>query len=152
MKAHLPGTNPPFDRAHRDRGGPTARVWLRWDQAKTIPHKNQLLPLPLEVEVVVASAPRIEHRAAAGTLVGTLQILPDRQFHPANPAQDRPLVPLAPRPDFDRVAGQCVVAVLARMVGATALHLDRDDIHWLVVMSAAGLSIKTDSVNMGPRI
>src|ERR1700728_265769 len=101
--------------------------------------------------MIVIAAPRIEHRAAAETPVGTLQILPDRQCHSANPAQDRPLVPLAPRPDFDRVAGQCVVAVLARMVGATALHLDRDDIHWLVVMSAAGLSIKSQSANMGPR-
>jgi hypothetical protein len=43
------------------------------------------------------------------------------------------------------------MAVLARIVVATALHLDRDDIHWLVVMSAAGLSVKTNSVHLGLR-
>jgi hypothetical protein len=44
------------------------------------------------------------------------------------------------------------MAVLARIVVATALHLDRDDIHWLVVVSAASLSVKTNSVHLGPRV
>jgi hypothetical protein len=49
------------------------------------------------------------------------------------------------------MAGHCVMAVLARIVVATTLHLDRDDIHRFVVMSATGLSVKTDSVYLGPR-
>ena len=98
----------------------------------------------------MASASGIEHRATCRALVGTFQILPDRQFGPAYPAQDRWLIPFFLWPDFDCVAGQCIVAVLARIVGAAALHLDRDDIHGLFVMNATGLSVKTDSVNVGP--
>jgi len=102
--------------------------------------------------MVVVSASWIEHRATARALVGAFEVLPDGQFHSANPAQDRALVPVASQPDYDFVVGQCVVAVLARIVGATALHLDRDDIHRLVVMIAAGLSIKTDSAHVRPSV
>jgi hypothetical protein len=63
------------------------------------------LPLLLEVEVVVASASRIEHRATRGALVRTLEVLPDGQFRPTGPAQDRTLIPFASRPHFDFVAG-----------------------------------------------
>ena len=102
--------------------------------------------------MVVVSASWIEHRATARALVGAFEVLPDGQFHSANPAQDRALVPVASQPDYDFVVGQCVVAVLARIVGATALHLDCDDIDWLVVVSATSLSVKTDSVNVGSRL
>ena len=61
------------------------------------------------------------------------------------------MIPFSLWPNFDRMAGQYVMALLARIVVATALHLDRDDIHWLVVVSAAGLSVKTNSVHLGPR-
>ena len=110
------------------------------------------LPLLLEVEVVVAPASGIEHRATLGALFRTLEILPDGQFRPTGPAQDRTLVPFASRPHLDFVAGQGFVAVLTRIVCAAALHLDCDDIHWLVVVSATSLSVKTDSVNVGSRL
>ena len=100
--------------------------------------------------MVVVSASRIEHRAAAWALVGTFQILADSQLYSACTTQDCRLIPFGLWPDFDRMDGECIMAVFARIVGVTALHLDRDDVHWLVVMSAAGLSVKTDSVHLGP--
>jgi hypothetical protein len=106
--------------------------------------------LPLEIEMVVVSASRIEHRAAAWALVGTFQILADSQLYSACTTQDCRLIPFRLWPDFDRMAGECVMADLARIVVATALHLDRDDVHWFVVMSAAGLSVKIGSVHLGP--
>lgn len=99
--------------------------------------------------MVVIPASRIEHRATAWALVETLKVLPDGQLHPAYPTQNCRLIPFVPLPDFNRVAGQCFMAVLARIVGVAAPHLDRDDIHWLAVMSAASLSIKANSVHMG---
>ncbi|HMH11783.1 MAG TPA: hypothetical protein VK578_01625 [Edaphobacter sp.] len=102
--------------------------------------------------MAVVSAPRIEHRATAWALVGTLQVLPDGQLYSAYPTQNCRLIPFPLWPDLDRMAGQCVMAVLARIVGAAALHLDRDDIHGFVVMSATSLSIKTNSVHMGLKV
>jgi hypothetical protein len=100
----------------------------------------------------VVAASWIEHRATGWALVGALQVLPDREFRPASAAQNSSLVPLSLRPDFKRVAGQCVMTVLARKVDTATLHLDRDDIHWLAVMRAAGLSVKTNSVYVGTSI
>jgi hypothetical protein len=84
--------------------------------------------LLLEIEMIVVSATWIEHRATAWALVRTLQILPDGQLLSAYPTQDCRLIPVPLKPDFDCMADQCVMAILTRIVGATALHLDGDDI------------------------
>lgn len=63
---------------------------------------------------------------------------------PAHTAEDGLRAPLLRWPDLDRVPGQSVVALLASIVAPTALHPDRDDIEFRVVMRAAGLSVESD--------
>jgi hypothetical protein len=43
------------------------------------------------------------------------------------------------------------MAILAGIVGAATLHLDRDNVYGLIVVGAAGLGIQTYSVHLGTR-
>jgi len=44
--------------------------------------------------------------------------------------------------------GQCVVALLAGIVDAAALHLDGDDVELGPIVSAARLRVQIDSANV----
>ena len=102
--------------------------------------------------MIVVAASRIELCVTGWASVGAGEVLRNGQFRSASPAQDRRLVPFAAWPYFDCVAGQCVVAVLAGVVGAATLHLDRDDIYRLVVVSTTSLWIEIDSAHRWPKI
>src|SRR6202012_273746 len=45
--------------------------------------------------------------------------------------------------------GQGIVAILARVIEAAALHLDSHNVQYLVVMNAASLRIQINSVHEG---
>ena len=102
-----------------------------------------------EIEVIMMAAARIEPCLACGTLIRAIQILPDTYLPPAISAHHCQLIPFAARPDFDRVVGQGIVAILARVIEAAALHLDSHDVQYLVVMNAASLRIQINSVHGG---
>lgn len=110
------------------------------------------IPLILEIIMVMVSASRIKHRATVGTLVRALQILADGQFRSADSTQDRTPIPFVSRPNFNRVTSQCLVTVLARIIGVAALHSDCDDVQSTMVMSTSGLSIKTNPVSVVSKI
>src|ERR1700678_30592 len=82
-----------------------AKDWLLWDWEEAIRHSRRPSELSLEIEMVMVSASRIEHRATAWALVGTIQILADRQLCSACPTQDCRLIPFSLWPDCDRMAG-----------------------------------------------
>jgi hypothetical protein len=55
------------------------------------------------------------------------------------------MVPFALWPDLDVVIRESGVAILARIVDAATLRLDRNDVGWFVMMDATGLRIKVDA-------
>jgi hypothetical protein len=92
--------------------------------------------------MIVASTSRIERGAASWAAKLALQVLMDRQLYPTGTAKYCFLAPFAFWPDFDFVFGERPVAFLARIVDATALHLDRNDVGGSVKMFASGLRIE----------
>src|ERR1700692_1873446 len=103
--------------------------------------------LPLKIEVVVTMATRIELRSACGTAISAIHVAFDRQLDATGTAQDCRLSPLAPRPHLDRMAGEGDMTILAGVVSSATLHFDGYDIHWLVVVGAAGLRVYFDSTD-----
>jgi hypothetical protein len=99
--------------------------------------------------MIVIAATRIELRPASWALIFALDILPNAHLHSALSAQNRRTIPFATRPNLDGMTRQSIVAILAGIIRPAALHSDSDDIHCLVVMSAAGLRVYVDSVHCG---
>jgi hypothetical protein len=102
-----------------------------------------------EIKMIVISTPRIERLTATWAPGFALHVLLNGEFYTAGAAEDCLLVPLALRPDFDRVIGECGVTILAGIVDATALHPDRNNIAGPVIVLATSLRIKTDAANLG---
>src|SRR5260370_24911560 len=92
-------------------------------------------------------APRIEPRAPSRTTRLAAQILPNRQLRAASPAQNRPLLPLAGRPNRNPTPRQHNMAILASVVHAAALHLDRDNIRRRVIVHTPRLRVEIDSAH-----
>ena len=95
------------------------------------------------------AAARIEGSAAAGTHVATRHILRNAELAATNAAKHGRLTPLLLRPDLNWMVRQSLVALLAGVIDAAALHPDRDDVESGSVVSAAGLSIEIDPANFG---
>lgn len=93
--------------------------------------------------MIVISTTGIELRPASGAGRFAFQILGDREFYSTGPAEYCSLVPCILRPCLDLVIGERCVAVLARIIDATALHFDRNNIGWPVIVFAASLGIYT---------
>ena len=70
------------------------------------------------------------------------------QLAAASPAKYRLLLPLPLRPQDNWVARKRLVAILARVIHAAALHLDRDNVRRPVVMLAACLRIQLDAAHI----
>jgi hypothetical protein len=98
--------------------------------------------------MIVASTSRIELGAASWATKLALQVLVDRQLDTTGAAEYRFLAPFALWPDFDFVFGKRCVALLARIVGATALHLDRNDVGGSVKVFAPGLRIEINATHL----
>jgi hypothetical protein len=96
------------------------------------------------LEIVVIVVPAFGIKLCATELAPrlALQILVDCQPGTAGAAKYCLLVPFAHRPDLDCVIGECGVAVVTRIVNATAFHLDRHNVGRPVVMFAAGFRTK----------
>src|SRR5882762_7926024 len=95
----------------------------------------------------MVAAPGIEPRPTARTTRLALQILPNRHLHPASPAQDRPRIPLPPRPNRNSMSRQFLMTVLASPIHPATSHLDRHNIHRRPPMHAPRLRIDLDSPN-----
>ena len=98
------------------------------------------------------AATGIEAGFAGWALVVAAYVLRGGELVAADSAEDCLLVPFVAWPYLDRVICEIVVAVFAGVVGIATLHLDRDDIYRLVVVSTTSLSIKIDPVHRWPRI
>ena len=98
--------------------------------------------------MIVASTSRIELGAASWATKLALQVLMDRQLYPTGTAKYCFLAPFALWPDFDFVFAQRSVAFLARIVDATALHLDRNDVGGSVKVFAPGLRIEIHATHL----
>jgi len=98
----------------------------------------------LKIKMMMRPAPRIEPRAASRTTRLAAQILPNRQLRAASPAQNRPLLPLAARPNRNRMPRQRNMAILASVVHAAALHLDCDNIRRRVIVHTPRLQTNSE--------
>ena len=101
-----------------------------------------------KIEMVVVAAGRVERRVASGTARVAREILRDGEFDAAGSAEDGGLAPFGLRPDFDGMAGESNVAILAGVVEAAALHLNGDNVGGPVVVEAAGLGIEVQAVDL----
>lgn len=97
--------------------------------------------------MMVQRAARIERRAALRTLVPAREIGVDTELGAAGAAEHRGRVAPIARPRHERVIGECVVAVGARVVLATTTGADRDDVEQRVPVDAARLGIEIDAVH-----
>jgi len=95
----------------------------------------------------VIAAAWIEPCPAAGTHVLAFQVLSDGQLGSTRATDHSILVPFDLRPQFNIVASQRIVTILASVVRPTALHFDRDNIQLAVVMAAARFRIEIYSKN-----
>ncbi len=98
--------------------------------------------------MVMIAAPGIETLTAIRAARFAMHILMYGQLRAAGPAEYRLLLPLALRPDLERVTSERIVAFLASVIHTAALHLDRDDVRRPVVMLAARLRIQLDSAHI----
>jgi hypothetical protein len=98
--------------------------------------------------MVVVAAPGVELLPATRAARFALHILMYRQLRAASPAKYCLLLPLALRPHLDRMSSQRLMTILASIVNAAALHLDRDDVRRPVIMLAARLRIQLDSAHI----
>lgn len=98
--------------------------------------------------MVVVAAAGVEVPAAIRAARFALHILMYGQLRTAGPAKYCLLLPLALRPHLDRMTSQRFVTILARIIDAAALHLDRDDVCRPVIMLAARLRIQLDSAHI----
>ena len=96
----------------------------------------------------MAAATRIETRAARRAARFAPHVLRDAQLRAAPAAKNRFLLPLTPRPDFDRVPRPRFMAILARVEFAAALHLDRDNVRRPVIMRATGLPVEVHTAHV----
>lgn len=94
----------------------------------------------------VIPAPRIELSAASRAAIPAAHVLMNGQYRAAGPAQDGFLIPFTLRPYSGRVISECVMAVLACIVNATALHFDGDDVGGAMPVLAARLRIDIDAL------
>jgi len=94
------------------------------------------------------AAPRIKPRPAPRTTRRAPHILPNRQLHLASPAKYRRAIPLASRPNLDRMSRQLDMTILASPIFPAAAHLDRNNIRRAVIMPATSLRIEPHAAHL----
>ena len=75
-------------------------------------------------------------------------ILADRQLYTAGAAEYCFLAPFILWPDLNPMVGECCVAILTRIVDATTLHLDRNNVGWPVIVFATGVRVSIDAAHI----
>src|ERR1700738_3716157 len=101
----------------------------------------------LKIKMIMVATSRIKPRPAPQTPRLALQIVPNRHLRSASPAQNRPLIPLPPRPNRNRMPRQRNMAILASIVDPATPHLDRNNIQRRVVVHAPRLRIEIQPAN-----
>ncbi len=101
-----------------------------------------------KIKVVMIVAPWIETRSAGGASSVPIQVSPNTQLASTCATADGPLVPLRLGPDLDRMIGQCVMALPARVVPATTPEADGDNVQRTVIVHAARLRVQPDTVHL----
>jgi hypothetical protein len=97
-------------------------------------------------------ASRIKPRPTPRTPRLALQILPNRHLHPASPAQNRPRIPLLPRPNRNRMPRQLLMTILASPIHPATSHLDRHNIHRRPPMRTPRPRIHFDAAHLRPSL
>ena len=95
------------------------------------------MPSCFEVQRVMGFAARIERRSAPRACCPALQILTDRQFRVAGPAQNRLLIEVRALPHTCPVIRFGLMAIDAGIICSAAFELDRDDIKRAPIVSAS---------------
>jgi hypothetical protein len=95
--------------------------------------------------MIVVSTFGIERCTATRAERFAVQVLAERQLYTTDTAQYRFLAPFILWPDLDLMVSERHMAIFARVVDATALHLDRNDVGWTAIMLATGLRIEIDA-------
>jgi hypothetical protein len=95
-----------------------------------------------EIEMVMVAASRVEGGMAHGANRVAFEVGGDCQLGAAGSAKNGLVVPFGLGPDFHRMSGEGVVAILAGEVDAAAFHFDGDDVERRVVVEAAGLRVE----------
>lgn len=90
----------------------------------------------------------IESLATSRAAEFALHVLMYAHLRAAGPAKYRFLLPLALGPHLDRMSRERFMAILARVIHAAALHLDRDNVRRSAVMPAARLRIQLDATHI----
>jgi hypothetical protein len=106
--------------------------------------------LRFKIKPPMPSAPRIKPRPAPRTPRLALHILPNRHLPPASPAQNRPLLPLPPRPNNNRMPRQRLVTILASPIHPATSNLDRHNIHRRPPMRTPRLRIHLNPTHLRP--
>jgi len=102
----------------------------------------------LEIIMIVVAASRIKSRFTSRTTRVTLHVLVNGKHCAAGAAKNRLLIPFVLRPDCDFVIGKRRVAILARVINAATLHLDRDNVEGAAIVLATSLRVEIDSTHL----
>ena len=106
--------------------------------------------MAFKIEMMMATAARIERGSAGRASRIRLQVIANGQFSLTRSTEDGTLVPFAARPHHNGVAGERDVAILASIIKAAALHLDGHDVQSGAVVRAASLRIHFDPADRRP--
>src|SRR6266404_1402282 len=104
--------------------------------------------LALKIKMIMVATSRIKPRPAPRTPRRAIQILPNRHLHPASPTQNRPLLPLPPPPNRNRMPRQRNMAILASIVDPATPHLNRHNVHRRPVVHTPRLRVEIKPTNL----
>lgn len=99
--------------------------------------------------MVMEAAARIEGGAAEGALGVGGKIGGNGESGMASAAEDGGFVKFGRGPGLEGMAGESVVAILAGVEKAAALHFDGEDIERGMIVEAASLRVKLEAVDDG---
>jgi hypothetical protein len=105
--------------------------------------------LDTKVKMIMVSAAGIKPFVTSRAREFALHVLVNRQLRTAGTAKYCSLMKVVLGPNLDWMIGDSVVAILAGVVHAAALHLNRDDVCGPVIMLAACLRVEIDATNLG---
>ena len=95
-----------------------------------------------KIEMVMVAAARVEGGLTSWAARVAFEVGGDCQLGAAGSTKNGLLVPIGVGPDFNRMAREGIVAMLAGVVDAAAFHFDGDDVERGVVVEAAGLGVE----------
>ena len=108
----------------------------------------RLSSLPnFEINMIVIATSGVELLLTTWAATFALQVLVDGQLYATSATKYGSLAPFLFGPYLERMIGERIMTILASIVDATALHLDRDDVGAAVIVRATGMPIEIDATN-----